>query len=116
MGKVLVIGGGITGMQAALDLAQLGFSVTLLEREAELGGKLKQLSSLFPRGESARDLLAAKKRQLEDNDTIQITTSAEIETVTVQPSGYKIALKGGGTSFEARAAVLATGPFTVWTC
>ena len=81
MEKVLVIGGGITGMQAALDLSQLGFSVTLLEREAELGGKLKQLSTLFPRGESARDLLTAKKRQLEDNDNIQITTGVEIESV-----------------------------------
>ena len=109
MGKVLVIGGGITGMQAALDLAQLGFSVTLLERDAELGGKLKQLSALFPRGESARDLLAAKKRQLEDSDNIQITTGAEIESIDQKPSGYKITLKGGDASLEVGAAVLATG-------
>ena len=77
MDTVLVVGGGITGMQAALDLAQLGFSVTLLEREAELGGKLKQLSALFPRGESARDLLAEKLRHIEVNNNIQITTGAE---------------------------------------
>ena len=109
MNTVLVVGGGITGIQAALDLSQLGFSVTLLEREAELGGKLKQLSALFPRGESARDLLTAKKRQLEDSANIQVTTGAEIERVDLQPSGYKVTLKGGGTSLEAGAAVLATG-------
>ena len=100
MNTVLVVGGGITGMQAALDLAQLGLSVTLLEREAELGGKLKQLSALFPRGESARDLLTAKKRQLEDSDNIQITTGAEIESVDQKPSGHKITLRGGA-SLEA---------------
>jgi len=109
MEKVLVIGGGITGIQAALDLSQLGFSVTLLERESELGGKLKQLSALFPRGESARDFLAEKKRQLEANNNIRIATGAEIESVDLQPSGYKVSLKGGTDSLEVGAAVIATG-------
>jgi len=109
MEKVLVIGGGITGIQSALDLCKLGFSVTLLEKEAELGGKIKQLSALFPRGESARDLLAAKKRQLEASNNLQIKTGDEIESVDLQPSGYKVALKGGGASLEVRAAVIATG-------
>ena len=109
MEKVLVIGGGIAGIQTALDLSQLGFSVTLLEKETELGGKLKQLSALFPRGESARDLLAAKKHQLEASNNIQITTGVEIESVDLQASGFKVALKGGGASLEARAAVIATG-------
>jgi heterodisulfide reductase subunit A len=109
MENVLVIGGGITGIQTALDLSKLGFSVTLLEKEAELGGKLNQLSALFPRGESARDLLAAKKRQLEASDNIQITTGGEIESVGFQPSGYTVALKGRADSLEAQAAVIATG-------
>jgi heterodisulfide reductase subunit A len=109
MENVLVIGGGITGIQTALDLSKLGFSVTLLEKEPELGGKLNQLSALFPRGESARDLLAEKKHQLEARDNIQITTGAEIESVVFQPSGYKIALKEGDAPLEARAAVIATG-------
>ena len=109
MENVLVIGGGITGIQAALDLCKLGFSVTLLEKEAELGGKLNQLSALFPRGESARDLLTAKKRQLEKSDNIQVTTGAEIESVDLKPSGYKVALKGGGEALEVRAAVITTG-------
>ena len=108
MDTILVIGGGITGLQAALDLAQLGFSIILLERETELGGKLNQLSTLFPRGESARDLLAEKLRHIEDNGNIRVTTGAEIETVDQKPSGYKVTLRGGA-SFEVRAAVLATG-------
>ena len=109
MENVLVIGGGITGIQAALDLSQLGLAVTLLEKEAELGGKLNQLSALFPRGESARDLLAAKKRQLEESDAIQITTGAGIDSVDLKPKGYSVALKGGGASLEVGAVVIATG-------
>ena len=49
MDRVLVIGGGITGIQSALDLAQMGCEVTLLEKEEELGGKLTRLGKLFPR-------------------------------------------------------------------
>lgn len=109
MDKVVVVGGGIAGMQAALDLSRMGFYVTLLERKEELGGKLRQLSTLFPRGESARDLLAAKQHRIGESDNIQVMTNAEIETVAPQPSGYTITLSGGGDSFEVNAAVLATG-------
>ena len=53
--------------------------------------------------------LRQKSANLKSSGNIQITTGAEIETVNLQPSGYKITLKGGGTSLEVRAAVLATG-------
>lgn len=109
MGSVLVVGGGITGIQASLDLSQLGFDVILLERELELGGKLRKLSRLFPREESAKELLDAKRSQLKVKGIIQIKTKTEIEKVETKPSGYKIDLKGDGTSLEVGAVVLATG-------
>jgi heterodisulfide reductase subunit A len=109
MGSVLVVGGGITGIQASLDLSQLGFDVILLERESELGGKLRKLSRLFPREESAKELLDAKRSQLKGKGIIQIKTKTEIEKVETKPSGYKIDLKGDGTSLEVGAVVLATG-------
>jgi heterodisulfide reductase subunit A-like polyferredoxin len=46
--KALVIGGGIAGMQAALDIAEAGHQVVLVEREASIGGKMKQLDKTFP--------------------------------------------------------------------
>lgn len=46
--KALVIGGGIAGMQAALDIADAGIIVTLVEREATIGGKMAQLDKTFP--------------------------------------------------------------------
>ena len=46
--KALVIGGGIAGMQAALDIAEGGYQVILVEREASIGGKMTQLDKTFP--------------------------------------------------------------------
>uniref|UniRef100_A0A832LW54 FAD-dependent oxidoreductase n=1 Tax=Caldimicrobium thiodismutans TaxID=1653476 RepID=A0A832LW54_9BACT len=47
-GKVLVVGGGIAGIQSALDLAELGFYVYLVEKRASIGGVMAQLDKTFP--------------------------------------------------------------------
>jgi len=109
MDSVLVVGGGITGIQTTLDLSQLGFTVNLLEKEEELGGKLRKLSRLFPREESADELLNSKQSQLDDKENIQIKTNAEIETVEQKPFRYHIGLKGEEQSLEVSAVVLTTG-------
>ncbi|MBW1839846.1 MAG: CoB--CoM heterodisulfide reductase iron-sulfur subunit A family protein, partial [Deltaproteobacteria bacterium] len=109
MDNVLVVGGGITGIQTSLDLSQLGHDVILLEKEEELGGKLRQLSKLFPKEESAVELLDAKRSQLEGRGNIQIKTNTEIEEVVVKTPGYNIVLKGEGKSLEVDAVILTTG-------
>ena len=53
IGSVLVIGGGITGMQAALDLANSGYYVYLLERSSSIGGMMSQLDKTFPTNDCA---------------------------------------------------------------
>lgn len=53
IGAVLVVGGGITGMQAALDAAAGGFKVYLLERSASIGGAMSQLDKTFPTNDCA---------------------------------------------------------------
>jgi len=52
-GSVLVIGGGITGMQSAIDLAESGFYVYLVEETAAIGGKMAQLDKTFPTNDCA---------------------------------------------------------------
>jgi len=52
-GSVMVIGGGITGMQAALDLANSGFYVYLVERSSSIGGMMSQLDKTFPTNDCA---------------------------------------------------------------
>jgi heterodisulfide reductase subunit A len=53
VGAVLVVGGGIAGMQAALDLANSGFYVYLVERSASIGGGMSQLDKTFPTNDCA---------------------------------------------------------------
>jgi heterodisulfide reductase subunit A len=52
-GSVMVVGGGISGMQAALDLADSGFYVYLVERSPAIGGKMSQLDKTFPTNDCA---------------------------------------------------------------
>jgi heterodisulfide reductase subunit A len=52
-GSVMVVGGGIAGMQAALDLANSGYFVTLVERSPSVGGMMSQLDKTFPTNECA---------------------------------------------------------------
>ena len=52
-GAVLVVGGGITGMQAALDLADSGFFVYLVEKSSSIGGRMAQLDKTFPTNDCA---------------------------------------------------------------
>jgi heterodisulfide reductase subunit A-like polyferredoxin len=53
IGSVLVVGGGISGMQAALDLADSGFYVYLVERSSSIGGMMSQLDKTFPTNDCA---------------------------------------------------------------
>ena len=52
-GSVMVVGGGIAGMQAALDLANSGYFVTLVERSPSIGGMMSQLDKTFPTNDCA---------------------------------------------------------------
>ncbi len=53
IGSVMVVGGGIAGMQAALDLADSGYYVYLLEKESSIGGVMSQLDKTFPTNDCA---------------------------------------------------------------
>jgi heterodisulfide reductase subunit A len=81
IGAALVIGGGIAGMQTALDIADAGFQVYLVERESYLGGRAAQLNTTFPTQERVRDLLAPLIRQVSTHPNIEIIMSAEVKKV-----------------------------------
>jgi len=53
LGSVMVVGGGIAGMQAALDLANAGYSVHLVEKQSAIGGTMAQLDKTFPTNDCA---------------------------------------------------------------
>ena len=82
--RALVIGGGVAGLRAALDIARQGIAVTLVERSPFLGGRMAQLESIFPTDESPRQLLGELIRQVATQPTISLLTQAEVTGV----SGY----------------------------
>jgi len=82
--RTLVIGGGIAGMQAALDVADAGYPVILVEKQDRLGGRMAQLSGTFLNFAAAPDLLRQIIERVSAHPHIQVLTNAEVSEL----SGY----------------------------
>jgi heterodisulfide reductase subunit A len=80
----LVIGGGVAGLRAALDIARQGLRVTLVEKSPFLGGRMSQLGSVFPLGEDAQQLISDLIKKVVAHPNVTIFTQADVTTV----SGY----------------------------
>jgi len=78
VGAVLVVGGGIAGMQASLDLADQGFKVYLIEKESAIGGKMAQLDKTFPTNDCAMCTISPKLVEVGRHENIEILTTAEV--------------------------------------
>jgi heterodisulfide reductase subunit A len=92
----LVIGAGISGMEAALCLAHQGFKVHLVEKEAEVGGMLRKLDKLYPTDEDAAAFLDSAVRAVKTNKNIDLHTSTIIEDVKGYIGNFEVtALKDG---------------------
>jgi len=74
IGAVLVQGGGIAGVQASLDLANSGFKVYLVERDAAIGGMMAHLDKTFPTGDCATCIVSPKLVECARNLNIEIMT------------------------------------------
>ncbi|MCL2235097.1 MAG: CoB--CoM heterodisulfide reductase iron-sulfur subunit A family protein [Defluviitaleaceae bacterium] len=79
--RALVIGGGIAGIQAALDIAEAGFEVDLVEATPSIGGKMAQLDKTFPTLDCSACILTPKMVDAASHDKINIMTYAEVEKV-----------------------------------
>jgi len=79
--KALVIGGGIAGISAALDIADAGYPVMLVEKNDRLGGKMADLSGTYLNLASAPDLLTRRIDRVLKHPNIQVITSAEVTQV-----------------------------------
>jgi heterodisulfide reductase subunit A len=77
--RALVIGGGIAGLQAALDIAEAGYPVILVEKKSRLGGRMGELSGTYLNFDTAPDLLASKIEAVTQHRNIQVVTEAEVE-------------------------------------
>jgi heterodisulfide reductase subunit A-like polyferredoxin len=85
----LVIGGGIAGLQASLDLANHGFQVYLVEKEAKLGGTMKNLGRLFPTLQDAEKTIEPLLENVVSNPHIKVVAQAEVQSVQGSIGDFK---------------------------
>ena len=78
----LVIGGGIAGMQSALDLADQGYHVALVEKEASIGGKMIALSKVFPTLDCCSCITTPKMSAVAHHENIDLLTYCEVQDVS----------------------------------
>ena len=111
MSSVLIIGGGITGLQAAQNLSQAGVEVVLVEQSDQLGGNLRALGSIFPEGRGASELIEARVNGINASPQVTVLTDAEITSLSGEYPQFKAGVKtsGGNKEIETQSVILATG-------
>ena len=114
--RALVVGAGIAGITAALELAGAGYETVVVERDAEPGGKMRRLSRTFPYHERAADVLAPRVEALKSHPNIRLRLASEVTDVQGYVGNFdvKIATRAEGgepeiTEERVGGIVLATG-------
>jgi len=113
--RALVIGGGIAGMQSALDIADACFSVVLVEREPRLGGKMAQLSGTYLNFTAAPGLLERKVEQVLAHPNIEVLTGTQVVSVEGYVGNFEVEVSGGGQETSPNASSFDIGPIVVAT-
>ena len=106
--SALVIGGGLAGMTAALDLAAQGYPVHLVERDAELGGHLREIHRTLD-GESTAALLDGLVEEVRAHDRITVHLGTRIQEIAGYVGNFKTQLTGEDEEIEHGVVVVAAG-------
>ena len=91
--RALVIGAGIAGIQAALDIANSGYEVVLVERQPSIGGRMAQLSETFPTLDCSQCILTPRTVEVGHHDHIKLYTYSEIEHVTGMLGDFTVTIR-----------------------
>jgi heterodisulfide reductase subunit A len=105
----LVIGGGVTGMTAALTLANAGQPVKLVEREPTLGGLLRDLHTLYPDRRNAAEVVAQKVDAVTHHPRVEVLLESQVTGVSGTVGRYTVGVNGAGQRFDVGAIIVATG-------
>ncbi|WP_456386093.1 hydrogenase iron-sulfur subunit [Desulfolithobacter sp.] len=102
--KILVMGGGIAGLTAALEASKMGYEATIVEKEAELGGKArgwrKQFPTAYPYGELENPTIDQLIAAVEADPNITVKTSTEVARIGGAPGDFNVTLKPAGSTTE----------------
>jgi len=85
----LIIGGGIAGIQASIDLANMGIKVYLLEKNPSIGGRMAQLDKTFPTNDCAMCILAPKMIECANHENVEMLTYSELAELTGDAGNFK---------------------------
>jgi heterodisulfide reductase subunit A-like polyferredoxin len=91
--QVLVVGGGISGIQSALDLANSGFKVYLVEKKPSIGGVMAQLDKTFPTNDCSMCILSPKLVESGRHPNIEILTGSNVEQVNGQAGHFQVTIR-----------------------
>jgi heterodisulfide reductase subunit A len=109
--SALVIGGGVVGMEAALNLANQGFDVHLVEKEPELGGTLRNVNKLFPTNQEVVKLIKPLIEQVKSHPKIKTHLSSKVKQVTGFIGNFNVDLDGKDkdSQFNVGTIIVAVG-------
>lgn len=91
--RALVIGGGVAGIQAALDIADAGYPVVLVERDPSIGGKMAGLSETFPTLDCSQCILTPRMVDVAQHPNITLHTFSEVESVEGYLGNFRVAIR-----------------------
>ncbi|MEW6685643.1 MAG: CoB--CoM heterodisulfide reductase iron-sulfur subunit A family protein [Candidatus Edwardsbacteria bacterium] len=91
--RALVVGGGISGMQAALDIANSGYEVILVEKDPSIGGHMAQLSETFPTLDCSQCILTPKMVETGQHSQIKLLTYSEIDDVSGHVGNFTVKIR-----------------------
>jgi len=106
--RALVVGGGVAGMTAALELAEAGYYTALVERDDTLGGKMRRLSRTFPYHEDASAVIAPKIEELKANDNIKLYLRSDVTEVSGYVGNFQVTIETRPTEGEDGAPEVVT--------
>jgi heterodisulfide reductase subunit A len=100
--EILIVGGGIAGITAALELGYLGFKTRIVERKPSIGGNMAKLTKVFPTLDCAQCILTPRMAEVGRNPNVNLLTYSEVQEVTGRPGNYtvKVFMKPRGVDTE----------------
>lgn len=104
--RCLVIGGGVAGIQAALDVAEAGHQVLLVEREPTIGGHMAQLSETFPTLDCSQCILTPKMVEVNQHPNIDLRTYSEVTNISGYMGNYEVTIRQKPTYVDPDACNL----------
>jgi heterodisulfide reductase subunit A2 len=100
IGSVLVLGGGVSGIQCALDLANSGYYVYMMEKSPAIGGAMAKFDKTFPTNDCAMCILSPKLVEVNRHPNIELITFADLESVEGTEGNFKVKVRKHARSID----------------